>query len=45
VGKVTYKVSKKKKKGYVLAESPKPGKKLKNGTKVNLTVGRGPKKK
>jgi hypothetical protein len=44
LGKLSYKPSAKKLKGRVLAESPKPGKKLANKAKVNLTVGRGPKK-
>ena len=42
VGKVTKKASSLKKKGRVLAQSPKAGKKLVNGTKVKLTVGKGP---
>ncbi len=41
VGKVRQAASSKKKKGRVLRVSPAPGKKLKNGAKVNLTVGRG----
>ena len=41
VGTITYKRSTKAKKNRVLAEKPKPKTKLKNGTKVNLTVGRG----
>ena len=41
VGKVKQAASSKKKKGRVLRMSPAPGKKLKNGAKVNLTVGRG----
>jgi len=45
VGKVTKKVSTQKAKGKVLAQSPKPGTTLGNGAKVNLTVGKGPKKK
>jgi uncharacterized repeat protein (TIGR01451 family) len=44
VGKIKKKTSSKKKKGKVLAQSPKPGKTLANGAKVNLTVGKGPKK-
>ena len=44
VGRVTYKLSKKAKMNRVLSETPKPGKRLKNGTKVNLTVGRGGKR-
>jgi hypothetical protein len=42
VGKVSKKTSPASKKGKVLAQSPKPGKKLKNHAKVNLTVGKGP---
>jgi FG-GAP-like repeat/PASTA domain len=45
LGKVSYKPSTKKKKGRVLAESPKAGKKLAANSKVNLTLGKGPKKK
>jgi beta-lactam-binding protein with PASTA domain len=40
-GKVTKKASTSKKKGKVLSQKPKPGKKLANGGKVNLTVGKG----
>jgi alpha-tubulin suppressor-like RCC1 family protein len=43
-GKVTSKPSGRKLRGWVLAQSPAPGKKLKNGAKVNLTVGKGPKR-
>ena len=32
-------------KNHVLAQNPKPGKTLKQGARVNLTVGKGPKKK
>jgi hypothetical protein len=42
VGKVTKKTSPANKKGKVLKQSPKAGKKLKNGGKVKLTVGKGP---
>jgi Regulator of Chromosome Condensation (RCC1) repeat protein/PASTA domain-containing protein len=42
VGTVTKKPSTLKKKGRVLAQKPKAGKRLKNGARVNLTVGRGP---
>jgi hypothetical protein len=42
VGRITYKRSTKAKRNRVLSEAPKPGKRLKNGTKVALTVGRGP---
>ena len=41
VGKVKQAASGKKKKGRVLRVSPAPGKKLKNGAMVNLTIGRG----
>jgi len=41
VGKVTKKASAKRKKGKVLAQKPKPGKRLAPGAKVKLTVGRG----
>jgi beta-lactam-binding protein with PASTA domain len=42
---VTKKPSKVKQKGRVLAQQPRAGKKLKNGARVNLTVGKGPKDK
>lgn len=45
LGKVTSKASTQKQKGHVLGQSPKAGKKLKSGAKINLTVGKGPKKK
>jgi hypothetical protein len=45
VGTVTKKPSKVKQKGRVLAQQPRAGKKLKNGARVNLTVGKGPKEK
>jgi hypothetical protein len=41
VGKIKRKASTKKKKGRVLKQKPKPGKILKPGAKVNLTVGKG----
>ena len=41
VGKVTRKASAARKKGRVLAQKPKPGKKLRPGARVNLTVGKG----
>jgi beta-lactam-binding protein with PASTA domain len=44
VGTVTYKVSSTKKKNRVLSETPAPGRRLKNGAKVNLRVGRGPRR-
>jgi beta-lactam-binding protein with PASTA domain len=33
------------KRGKVIGQTPKAGKKLKNGAKVNVTVGKGPAKK
>jgi hypothetical protein len=42
VGKVKKASSSHKKKGKVIKQSPKAGKRLKNGGKVNLTVGKGP---
>jgi beta-lactam-binding protein with PASTA domain len=42
VGKIARVRSSKARKGRVLKESPRPRTKLKNGAKVNLTVGRGP---
>ncbi len=41
LGKVTRKASSLKKKGRVLSQRPKPGKSLRSGSKVNVTVGRG----
>jgi uncharacterized repeat protein (TIGR01451 family) len=41
VGRVTKKRSSARKKGKVLAQKPKPGKRLAPGARVNLTVGRG----
>jgi hypothetical protein len=43
VGKVTPKASSARKKGKVLAQKPRPGRKLAPGAKVNVTVGKGPK--
>jgi beta-lactam-binding protein with PASTA domain len=40
VGKVTRKHAVRKKRGKVVAQSPKAGKKLDAGGKVNLTVGK-----
>jgi hypothetical protein len=45
VGKISHKASSAKKKGKVIGQTPRAGKKLKNGAKVNVTVGTGPKKK
>jgi uncharacterized repeat protein (TIGR01451 family) len=43
VGKITKKFSSRKKKGHVLSQRPKPGKTVPAGSKVGLTVGKGPK--
>jgi hypothetical protein len=45
VGKISHKASSKKQKGKVIGQTPKAGKRLKNGAKVNVTLGTGPKKK
>jgi alpha-tubulin suppressor-like RCC1 family protein len=45
VGTVRKKPSTLKKKGRVLAQKPRAGKKLKNGARMNLTVGQGPKRR
>ena len=42
VGKVTRKASSARKKGKVIGQSPKAGKQMRNGARVNVTVGRGP---
>ena len=44
LGKVTKKASPAAQKGKVIGQKPKPmpGRKLKNGVKVNVTVGKGP---
>jgi beta-lactam-binding protein with PASTA domain len=39
-GKITRKHVSAKKRGKVIAQSPRPGRRLRNGAKVNLTVGR-----
>jgi beta-lactam-binding protein with PASTA domain len=44
VGQVTKKFSTRKKSGKVLAQAPKAGKHLKRGAKVNLVVGKGPRR-
>ena len=41
VGKITRKHSSPRKKGKVIAQSPRAGKRLANGAKVNLVVGKG----
>jgi beta-lactam-binding protein with PASTA domain len=45
VGTVTRAYSSTARLGKVLAERPKPGTRLKNGAKVSLTVGKGPKRR
>ena len=45
VGKLTYIKSTKKKKGKVMRDVPKPGKRLGNSAKVNLWLGKGPAKR
>jgi beta-lactam-binding protein with PASTA domain len=44
VGAIARKRSTLQKRGKVLVQAPKPGKRLKNGAKVNLVVGIGPRK-
>jgi hypothetical protein len=44
LGKVTYVKSTKRKKGRVIKESPKAGRRLGNSSKVNLTLGKGPRR-
>jgi len=41
VGKITRKASRPEQKGRVLSQSPRPGRKLRAGTRVRLTVGLG----
>jgi beta-lactam-binding protein with PASTA domain len=41
-GKITRKPSSAKKKNHVLSQRPHAGRRLANGGKVNLTVGKGP---
>jgi len=45
VGTVTRAFSPQKTRGRVLAQTPNAGKKLPNGTKVKLVIGKGPKPK
>jgi hypothetical protein len=45
VGSVTRKTSTASKKGKVLSQTPRPGKRLKHGARVSLAVGKGPKKR
>jgi PASTA domain/Divergent InlB B-repeat domain len=42
LGKVTKKAPPAAQKGKVIGQKPKPGRKLRNGAKVNVTVGKGP---
>jgi hypothetical protein len=42
VGKVSYSVSTRRRKGRVVKEKPAPRRRLRNGAKVNLWIGRGP---
>jgi beta-lactam-binding protein with PASTA domain len=44
VGTVTYVVSTRKKKNRVLAQKPLGGRRLKNGARISLRVGRGPRR-
>jgi beta-lactam-binding protein with PASTA domain len=44
VGKVTKKFSTRRKKGRVLSQKPKPGKRLAAGARVKLVVGKGPRR-
>jgi uncharacterized repeat protein (TIGR01451 family) len=44
VGKITRRASTSKKRGRVLAQRPRPGRHVSRGTRVNLTLGRGPAK-
>jgi beta-lactam-binding protein with PASTA domain len=41
VGAVSYRVSTSKRKNHVLAQRPAPRRRLRNGARVNVTVGRG----
>jgi beta-lactam-binding protein with PASTA domain len=45
VGHVTRRFSTAHLRNRVLAQSPRAGRRLPNGTRVNLTVGKGPKKR
>ena len=44
VGRVTRKFSTRRLKNRVLSQSPRPGRRLPNGSRVNLKIGKGPKK-
>jgi len=41
VGKVTRRRSSARKKNHVLKQSPRPGRRLRNGSRVSLTIGKG----
>jgi len=45
VGHITRKFSSRRLKNHVLRQSPRAGRRLPNGSRVNLTVGKGPKKR
>jgi beta-lactam-binding protein with PASTA domain len=45
VGRVTRKFSSRRKKGKVLAQSPRPGRRYAVGHRVRLTVGKGPRRR
>jgi beta-lactam-binding protein with PASTA domain len=44
VGAIARKRSSLQKRGKVLVQAPKPGKRLKSGAKVNLVIGKGPRR-
>jgi beta-lactam-binding protein with PASTA domain len=44
-GQIARRASSKRLKGHVLAQKPAPRKRLRAGAKVNLTVGRGPRRR
>ncbi|HEY6116164.1 MAG TPA: PASTA domain-containing protein [Candidatus Dormibacteraeota bacterium] len=44
VGKITRKFSSRRLKGRVTKQSPRAGRRLANGHKVNITVGKGPRR-
>ena len=44
VGKITRKTSSLRKKNHVIKQSPRAGRRFANGHKVNLTVGKGPRR-
>jgi beta-lactam-binding protein with PASTA domain len=45
VGRVTKRFSTLKKKGKVLSQAPKPGKRLRNGARVSMVIGKGPRRR